>query len=136
MSKNIKWLKENYLNSKVIVSAHNYHIAKLNSDRMGYWINEMYGQDFVNFGFAFYEGTYSASIDRKLGTYNSEKADPETLEYKLNSLNIPIFILDLKPIMKDDNKLGNWILKDILFRKTGSGTNKSEFTKKQCSEIF
>ncbi|WP_228390806.1 erythromycin esterase family protein, partial [Chryseobacterium contaminans] len=47
MAENIKWLKENYLDSKVIVSAHNYHIAKLNSDRMGYWLNEMYDKDFV-----------------------------------------------------------------------------------------
>jgi len=136
MSENIRWLKENYLNSKVIVSAHNYHIAKLNSDRMGYWINEMYGQDFVNFGFAFYEGTYSASIDGKLGTYTSETAGSGTLEYKLNSLNIPIFILDLKAIRKDDNKLGNWILKDILFRKTGSGTNKNEFIKTNVANSF
>lgn len=136
MAENVKWLKENYLNSKVIVSAHNYHIAKLNSDRMGYWINEMYGQDFVNFGFAFYEGTYSASIDGKLGTYNSEKGGPKTLEYKLNSLNIPIFILDLKAIRKDGNKLGNWILEDILFRKTGSGTDKSEFTKTNVAKSF
>ncbi|MDW9380385.1 erythromycin esterase family protein [Chryseobacterium sp. JV558] len=136
MSENIKWLKENYLNSKVIVSAHNYHIAKLNSDRMGYWINEMYGQDFVNFGFAFYEGTYSASIDGKLGTYNSEKAGSKTLENKLNSLNIPIFILDLKAIKKDNNKLGNWILEDILFRKTGSGTDKNEFLKTNVANSF
>lgn len=136
MAENVKWLKENHLNSKVIASAHNYHIAKLNSDRMGYWINEMYGQDFVNFGFAFYEGTYSASIDGKLGTYNSEKAGPKTLEYKLNSLNIPIFILDLKAIKKDGNKLGHWILKDILFRKTGSGTYKNEFIKTNVANSF
>lgn len=136
MAENVKWLKENYLNSKVIVSAHNYHIAKLNSDRMGYWINEMDNNDFVNFGFAFYEGTYTASIDGKLGTYNSEKAGPGTLEYKLNSLNIPIFIVDLKAIRKDGNKLGNWILKDILFRKTGSGTNKNEFIKTNVANSF
>lgn len=136
MAENVKWLKENYLNSKVIVSAHNYHIAKLNSDRMGYWINEMDNKDFVNFGFAFYEGTYTASIDGKLGTYNSEKAGRGTLEYKLNSLNIPIFILDLKAIRKDGNKLGNWILKDILFRKTGSGTDKNEFIKTNVANSF
>ncbi|SHL91584.1 erythromycin esterase [Chryseobacterium contaminans] len=136
MAENIKWLKENYLDSKVIVSAHNYHIAKLNSDRMGYWLNEMYDKDFVNFGFAFYEGTYSASIDGKLGTYNSEKAGPGTLEYKLNSLNIPVFILDLKAIKKDGNKLGNWILQDILFRKTGSGTDKNEFIKTNVANSF
>lgn len=136
MAENVKWLKENHLNSKVIVSAHNYHIAKLNSDRMGYWVNEMYNKDFVNFGFAFYEGTYSASIDGKLGSYNSEKAGPGTLEYKLNSLNIPIFILDLKAIKKDGNKLGNWILKDILFRKTGSGTDGNEFIKTNVADSF
>jgi erythromycin esterase len=136
MAENVKWLKENYLNSKVIVSAHNYHIAKLNSEKMGYWMNEMHDNDFVNFGFAFYEGTYSASINGKLGTYNSEKAGPGTLEYKLNSLDIPIFILDLKGIKKDGNKLGNWILKDILFRKTRSGTDKSEFTKTNVTDSF
>lgn len=136
MAENVKWLKENYLNSKAMVSAHNYHIAKLNSDRMGYWINEMYGQYFVNFGFAFYEGTYSASIDGKLGTYNSEKAGPKTLEYKLNSLNIPIFILDLKAIRKNGSKLGHWILEDILFRKTGSGTDKNEFLKTNVADSF
>ena len=136
MAENVKWMKENYQNSKVIVSAHNYHIAKLKSDRMGYWINEMYNKDFVNFGFAFYEGTYSASIDGKLGTYNSEKARPGTLEYKLNSLDIPIFILDLKAIRKDDNKLGHWVLKDILFRKTGSGTDKNEFKKTNVANSF
>ncbi|BAP32963.1 erythromycin esterase [Chryseobacterium sp. StRB126] len=136
MAENIKWIKENYLNSKVIVSAHNYHIAKLKSDRMGYWLNERYDNDFVNFGFAFYEGTYSASMDGRLGTYNSEKAGPKTLEYKLNSLNIPIFILDLKAIKKDGNKLGNWILEDILFRKTGSGTDKNEFTKTNVAHSF
>lgn len=136
MAENVKWLKDNYLNSKVIVSAHNYHIAKLKSDRMGYWINEMYDKDFVNFGFAFYEGTYSASIDGRLGTYNSEKAGPRTLEYKLNSLDIPIFILDLKAIKKDGNKLGHWILDDILFRKTGSGTDKNEFIKTNVANSF
>lgn len=136
MAENVQWLKENHLNSKVIVSAHNYHIAKLNSDRMGYWLNEMYDKDFVNFGFAFYEGTYSASIDGKIGTYNSEKAGPGTLEHKLNSLNIPIFILDLKAVRKDGSKLGTWILEDILFRKTGSGTDKNEFIKTNVANSF
>ncbi|WP_228390723.1 TraB/GumN family protein, partial [Chryseobacterium contaminans] len=77
-----------------------------------------------------------ASIDGKLGTYNSEKAGPGTLEYKLNSLNIPVFILDLKAIKKDGNKLGNWILQDILFRKTGSGTDKNEFIKTNVANSF
>ena len=36
MAENIKWLSNKNPNSKLIVSAHNYHIAKLNPERMGY----------------------------------------------------------------------------------------------------
>lgn len=135
MADNVKWITDYYPNSKVIVSAHNYHVSKLNPDRMGFWINQNF-RDFVNIGFAFYEGNYSASIDGKIGTFKAQTAFPGTLEYKLNSLNIPIFILDLKSIKKDNNKLGNWILKDIQFRKTGSGTDKNEFRKTNVSDSF
>ncbi len=92
--------------------------------------------NYINFGFAFYEGSYSASINRKIGTYNSEMAFPGTLEYKLNSLNIPIFILDLKSIKNENNKLGKWIIEDVLFRKTGSGTDKNEFKKTNIANSF
>lgn len=136
MAENIKWLTNKNPNSKLIVSAHNYHIAKLNPERMGYWINQDSVNNYINFGFAFYEGSYSASINRKIGTYNSEMAFPGTLEYKLNSLNIPIFILDLKSIKNENNKLGKWIIEDVLFRKTGSGTDKNEFKKTNIANSF
>ncbi|ASK32313.1 hypothetical protein CEY12_20470 [Chryseobacterium sp. T16E-39] len=135
MAQNVKWMADHYPDSKVIVSAHNYHVSKLGTDRMGFWIKKDFA-DYINFGFAFYEGSYSASIDRKIGTYNSQIAYPGTLEYKLNSLKIPIFILDLKSIKRENNKLGKWILKDILFRKTGSGTEKNEFLKTNVADSF
>lgn len=135
MAQNVKWIADHYPNSKVIVSAHNYHVSKLDTKRMGFWVKKDF-EDYINFGFAFYEGNYSASIDRKIGTYNSQIAYPGTLEYKLNSLKIPIFILDLKSIKRENNKLGKWILKEILFRKTGSGTDKNEFSKTNVADSF
>lgn len=129
MSENINRIAENYDNSKVIVSAHNSHISKLNSSKMGFHLDKIFGNNYVNFGFAFYEGKYTARINKKIGTYTSQTAYDGTLESYLHSLNIPIFIIDLKSIKKENNKLAKWILSDIPSRKTGSGEDGNEFKK-------
>ncbi|WHF51027.1 erythromycin esterase family protein [Chryseobacterium gotjawalense] len=136
MAENVDWIKQNYNPSKVIVSAHNFHVSKENSLSMGYHINQKYQNNYVNFGFAFFEGNYTASIDRKIGTFTSQTAPIGSVEYNLNSLNLPYFILDLKAIKKDNNELGNWVLKKIPFRKTGSGTKNDEFRKTNIADSF
>ena len=136
MAENVDWIKQNYVPSKVILSAHNYHVSKGNSRSMGYHVNQKYHKDYVNFGFAFYEGNYTASIGKKIGTFPSQTAPTGSLEYNLNSLNIPYFILDLKSIKEDNNELGKWILKKIKFRKTGSGTKGNEFKKTNIADSF
>lgn len=127
MAENVNWMMKNNLNPKLIVSAHNYHISKLNSERMGYYINEKYKNDYVNFGFAFYKGSYTGSINRQIKSMVAQTAPLGSLESNLNSLDIPVFILDLKSIKKENNPLAKWILKDIPMRKTGSGTENNEF---------
>ncbi|SEM32268.1 erythromycin esterase [Chryseobacterium taichungense] len=136
MAENIDWIKQNYTPSKIIVSAHNFHVSKENSFSMGFHINKKYQNNYVNFGFAFYEGNYTASINKKVGTFTSQTAPQGSLEYNLNSLNIPYFVLDLKSIKADNNELGKWILKKILFRKTGSGTENNEFRKTNIADSF
>lgn len=136
MAENVDWIKQNYVPSKVILSAHNYHVSKGDSRSMGYHVNQKYHKDYVNFGFAFYEGNYTASIGKKIGTFPSQTAPTGSLEYNLNSLNIPYFILDLKSIKEDNNELGKWILKKIKFRKTGSGTKGNEFKKTNIADSF
>lgn len=136
MAENIDWIKQNYNPSKVIVSAHNFHVSKENYLSMGFHINKKYQNDYVNFGFAFYEGNYTASINKKVGTFTSQTAPQGSLEYNLNSLNIPYFVLDLKSIKADNNELGKWILQKIQFRKTGSGTENNEFRKTNVADAF
>lgn len=136
MAENVDWIKQNYNPSKVIISAHNFHVSKENRSSMGYHINEKYQNDYINFGFAFYEGNYTASVDGKIGTFTSQTAPIRSLESNLNSLDIPYFILDLKSIKKDNNELGKWLLKDIEFRKTGSGTKNDEFRKINIADSF
>ncbi|MDP9956141.1 erythromycin esterase [Epilithonimonas hungarica] len=127
MAENVSWIMKNNLNPKLIVSAHNYHISKLNKQRMGFYINEKFKNDYVNFGFAFYKGSFTGSLNRQLKTIIAQTAPSGTLEYYLSSFNIPIFILDLKSISEESNPLARWILKDIRMRKTGSGTENNEF---------
>ncbi|WP_300675582.1 erythromycin esterase family protein [Soonwooa sp.] len=138
MAQNIKWIANEKPNSKLIVSAHNNHISKSGSDKMGHWLAQDFGSDYINFGFAFYEGHYSASINGDVVSYLGETAFPGTLEYTLNSLNIPVFILDLKSIKQENNPLAKWLMKNILFRKTGSGLtkDKSEFESIDVTNAF
>lgn len=136
MAENIDWIKQNYTPSKVIVSAHNFHISKENYLSMGFHLNKKNQGDYVNFGFAFYEGNYTASINKKVGTFASQTAPQGSLEYNLNSLNISYFVLDLKSVKADNNELGEWILNKIQFRKTGSGTEKNEFRKTNIADSF
>lgn len=136
MAENIDWIKQNYTPSRVIVSAHNFHVSKENSSSMGYHVNKKYQSDYVNFGFAFFEGNYTANINKKIGTFTSQTAPQGSLEYNLNSLDIPYFVLDLKSIKADKNELGKWILKKIQFRKTGSGTENNEFRKTNIADSF
>lgn len=136
MAENIKWIYENYENPKIIVSAHNFHISKWNKIMMGNHLNEEFGENYVNFGFAFYNGSYTGSIQKKIQTLIAQTAYEGTLEYYLNSLNIPIFILDLKSIKKENNKLIKDLFTNILARKTGSGPSGNEFRKTNVLDSF
>ena len=129
MAENIKWIYENYNNPKIIASAHNFHISKWSKVMMGNHLDKEFGENYVNFGFAFYEGTYTGSLVKKPQTYNAQTAYEGTLEYHLNSLNIPIFILDLKSLKKENNKFFKDLFTSILTRKTGSGISGDEFRK-------
>lgn len=123
MAENIKWMYHNYENPKIIASAHNFHISKWNKIMMGHHLNQEFGENYVNFGFAFYGGSYTGSIQKQVQTLIAQTAYEGTLEYNLNSLNIPIFILDLKSIKKEKNKLIHKLFETNLARKTGSGND-------------
>lgn len=94
------WIAENYPNSKIVVSAHDGHINNRKNE-MSSFLKEGLKNDYTTFGFAFYEGTYTALTNtlkkESLRTPQiAQTAIPGTVEYLLNSLDIPILILDLK----------------------------------------
>lgn len=135
MAENLLWIKENNPDSKIVLWAHNTHIKKTDK-RMGNYLSEKLGSDYITFGFAFDSGTYTAMGNKGLTSYEAQKSYPGTYEYILNSINEPYFILDLKKIKEDNNEKMQWIIQDYDFRITGSVNHSQEFFPNDISKDF
>ncbi len=141
MAENVMWIAENYPNSKIVVSAHNGHINNRKNE-MGSYLKDGLKNDYTTFGFAFYEGTYTALSNtlkkESLRTPQiAQTAIPGTVEYLLNSLDIPILILDLKRLKSEADPLAQWIVNDIMkFRNTGAVALKREFWDAHVTDDF
>jgi len=64
MAENVEWIQQQNPNSKLILWGHNGHIKKANSNwfhrSMGNYLDEKYKDEYLNIGFAFHQGSYSA----------------------------------------------------------------------------
>lgn len=141
MADNFMWIKETNPNSKFIIWAHNTHIAKnLFKDMsipvykvMGHYLAKELTSDYTNFGFSFFEGSFMAMGKNGYNSYKADTPLPGSLEYLLNQLNEPIFILDLKKIKYDSPKELKWLLKELDYRAIGSlkGDGYDEFIRQR-----
>jgi len=116
MAENIMWIAAQNPNSKLVLWAHNCHIMEMDN-AMGYHLTQKFGDDYTSFGFTFYEGSYVAWGSRGADSYEGITAYPGTLEYFLNQLNEPIFILDLKKIKTDNHIDMQWLMEPLLYRE-------------------
>lgn len=136
MADNLLWIKNNNPESKFIIWAHNAHIQKTN-EMMGDHLSQKLGDDYKTFGFAFFNGSYTAAGNKGLTAYNAIQAYPGTLEYLLEQLNEPIFILDLKKIKTDNPKSCEWLKSQLEFRGVGAmGGMPNEFSDLNVSDNF
>ncbi|RKE52297.1 erythromycin esterase family protein [Sphingobacterium detergens] len=136
MADNFMWIKEQNPQSKFVIWAHNAHIMETNQmqgDRLAQKLKD----DYVTFGFSFYDGSYTAVGKKGLTSYDAVKAYPGTLEYLLEQVQEPMFILDLKKAKSDKHKDIEWLLGKLEYRRTGAGGgNPIEFSEGKISEDF
>ena len=136
MADNFLWIKEQNPNSKFIISAHNTHIKKT-SQMMGYHLAQNLDDDYVTIGCTFYEGNFTGGGRNGLTSYEAIQAYPGTLEFLLEQLNEPIFILDLKKIKSDNNNDVTWLKERLPYRRTGNaGGNPFEFEESKITDDF
>ena len=136
MAENFLWIKDNNPNSKLVIWAHNGHIQKTNQ-MMGDHLSKKLGNDYITFGFSFFSGSYTATGSKGLTSYEAQQAYPGTLEYLLEQLKEPIFILDLKQIKADNPKELEWLTGQLDFRSVGAlGGMQNEFYERTITDDF
>lgn len=114
-------------NSKFITWAHNIHIANIEG-RMGQYLTDSLQSDYLKVGFVIAEGEYTAWNNNKLETCKVQPAFLGTLDYYLNSIDEPLFVMDLRKVRADNSNESKWIKGRLLERQTGSGFYENEFS--------
>lgn len=137
MAENLMWIKDQNPFSKIVIWAHNGHIEKgKEKKRMGSYLADSLKQNYLTFGFTFFDGSYTAIGKNGLKSYDAQTAYPTTLEYLLNQMDEPIFILDLKKIKENDSRILQFLTQKIKFRTIGAMQQDEEFYETVVADDF
>ena len=109
MADNVKWILDHSPESKVVLWAHNAHVAKKDIgapsgtlEPMGATLSKAFGDQMVVFGFAFNQGSFQAIGQGKgLKDFTVPPAQPGSLDAALAAAAIPLFALDLRQAPKN-----------------------------------
>ena len=128
MAENVKWILDQSPDEKIVLWAHNGHVAAggfagSGVEPMGSTLRQMYGTDMVVFGFAFYQGAFQA-MGRPIGlsTFTVAPAPAGSLDATLAAARIPAFALDWRraPLAGRGVVGGPWINEQKKTRWVGS----------------
>jgi erythromycin esterase len=100
MADNVKWILDHRPNAKIVLWAHNLHVAAgggMMSEMMGEALRGMFGKEMVVFGFAFNQGSFRAvPTNGPLKNFTVPPLPPDSLDATLASASIPMFAIDLR----------------------------------------
>jgi erythromycin esterase-like protein len=106
MAENIKWIADQNPGAKIVVWAHNGHVAFggwPGYTPMGQSLREMFGNQVVTFGFAFDHGSFQAveqGHGQRLRNFTVPPAPADGLDAMLAATGIPLFALDMRQLPK------------------------------------
>ncbi len=102
MADNIKWIADRNPKAKIVVWAHNGHIAYGGYallDSMGGHLRKMFGSHIVSFGFAFDQGGFRAvEPGKSLRDFTVGPAPEGSLDHALAATGFPVLALDLRTV--------------------------------------
>jgi erythromycin esterase len=100
MADNVKWILEQNPGAKIVLWAHNGHVATggFSYETMGTALRRMYGREMVVFGLSFNQGSFQAVSQGNGGLKNFTvpPAPSGSLDATLASAGLPLFALDLR----------------------------------------
>ncbi|MHC4407186.1 MAG: erythromycin esterase family protein, partial [Planctomycetota bacterium] len=135
MAENVAWILENNPQAKIILWAHNGHVAKQNS-RMGKHLDDMFGDKHLAVAFSTSTGTYQAIKRGKGLSVNGLQAPPEgSVEDIFRRTGIPRFVLDLREVSEDSDESG-WLAKPTPFRHIGALATERQFLPENLYQMY
>jgi erythromycin esterase len=130
MAENVTWILDHSpKSSKVVLWAHNGHVARSPEVTMGSHLSKRYGAEMVVVGFAAHEGRYTAvRMGRGLSDANELKPPrPGSLEARLHQTGLPRLILDLRRASRDTEE-SSWLRRPHDFRTIGALAMDHQFS--------
>jgi erythromycin esterase len=136
MAENINWIyKQKKGHTPLLIWAHNDHVAR-SSNGFGEMLAEQYGDEYVNVGFSFGEGNYSAVLgpNEPVAAYTSPSPKEGSVEYVFQSIGIPLFALNLKEVK--DNQNGEWLNDNKPIKSVGSVARDDPYRDTPIAKYF
>jgi erythromycin esterase-like protein len=123
MAANIKWILDQNPKAKIVLWAHNGHVAHggyRGYEPMGNSLRKMFGEQMVVFGFGFNEGSFRAvETGKGLREFTVPPSPVGSIDAMLASTGIPVFTLDLRQLPKD-GPVSNWFREPHQARTVGA----------------
>lgn len=123
MADNIKWILDQNPGAKIVLWAHNGHVATASGggyDPMGVSLRKMYGDNMVVFGFAFNQGSFQARDQGKgLHDFTVPPAPAGSLDATFGATGIPLFAVDLRAAPRS-GPVANWLGESHKTRSIGA----------------
>ena len=135
MAENLMWIKNQNPQSKIVIWAHNGHIQRTGNS-MGRFLSDSLKNDYLTIGFTFHKGSYTAVGSKGLSSYPAQESYSGTYENMLNSINEPIFILDLREVKKLNSPNVKWLQEEMPFRSVGAMNTENEFYETSLTDNF
>jgi erythromycin esterase len=138
MAENLAWIRNHWpAGTKIVTWAHNGHVSHGSDTNrsMGYFLDKMYDDEHIVFGFAFHRGEYVAKGERGIDVYSTSSSEPGSVEWLLRESDIPQFILDLRQA-KQDAKGSRWLFQEMDFRSIGAWPMDYAFISLKVREMF
>jgi erythromycin esterase len=112
MAENIQWIAgDEGPGTRMMIWAQNDHVSR-GVQMMGRRLKDLFPRDFVNFGFAFGEGSFqaidgipAAGQSRRLASFTVGPPSPNSMDGVLASAGLPLFVLDIR---RADGAVADW----------------------------
>lgn len=137
MAENALWIGDRFPGEKVVLWAHNYHIAAI-PPFMGHHLREALGKNYIAIGFTHAEGEYYAmpSGGSQKRVHALQPPVKGSVEALFREAALPLAILDLRPARAGDPGSG-WARRELLFGGTiGALQTDERFVPATVGDMF